>query len=47
MREAMQAYCDEVRRGVFPAAEHEFSIDDDTWAAIAGEFAMPENQAAD
>ncbi len=47
MREAMQAYCDEVRRGMFPAAEHEFSIDDDTWAVIAGEFAIPENQAAD
>jgi len=31
---AVRAYCDEVRAGAFPAAEHAFPIPDEEWAAF-------------
>jgi 3-methyl-2-oxobutanoate hydroxymethyltransferase len=34
MREAFEAFRDEVRGGVFPSEEHIFSISDDEWAAF-------------
>ena len=35
IREAVEAYRDEVRAHTFPAAEHEFGISDDVWDAIS------------
>ncbi len=38
LREAFAAYVGDVRGGAFPAPEHEFSMDDDTWALLAREL---------
>jgi ketopantoate hydroxymethyltransferase len=34
MREAFEAYRDDVRAGDFPAEEHSFGMPDEVWAAI-------------
>jgi len=38
MQEAFEAFREEVRAGVFPAAEHSFTISDDEWAAFEEEL---------
>jgi len=47
MREAFEAYRDDVRRGQFPAPEHEFGMDDETWRVLNRELGLSEQQAAD
>ena len=47
IRDAYAAYCDEVKRHMFPVNdEHGFSISDDIWATVQAEFGRGE-QAAD
>ncbi len=46
MRQAFSEYVADVRGGQFPTREHEFGMDDDTWAVLQREIA-PDRQAAD
>src|SRR5574341_846727 len=46
MKQAFEAYKGEVQSGVFPAEEHTFSISDEVWAELAGEFDVSEPAAA-
>jgi 3-methyl-2-oxobutanoate hydroxymethyltransferase len=47
MRDAFAAYCDDVRSGSFPAPEHEFGMDEDTWHHLSTEMGFADKQAAD
>lgn len=42
IRQAVEAYCDDVRAGRFPTAEHAFNISDAEFAALAEALTAPE-----